>query len=379
MKHTCKKIWALVLALLLVCQIGAPAPRAALEGVYFTAVNNKFLPLDDETMPFWSNSELYVSQAIFTENLLGVACNINRHKQLITVYSLRQTLIFDLAAGTCTDAQNRSYSAAVIVRGNYYFFPLTLIASVFNLTWTFKSTDWVPLIRITSSAAHLPDSSFLDAGRSTMEQYYNNYLKSLADQEEASRPTPSTPVVDEHSQRIYLMMDFADAANLAAALDTFAQYGSQATFLLTAQQIREEGDLVRRLVAQGHAVAVAPRSTTQEELVEELAEANAALWQAACIKTRLVYLTAAQSSLRSAAAQMGYLTCTADVDSSEIPLSTTSRATNLYSRLSGRSGDSVCVYLGAADENLVGLASLLRRLDNGDCPVLAYRETLNGG
>ena len=375
MRTIFRRLAALAAALVLVCQLAAPAP-AALEGVYFTAVNEILLPLNDETMPFWSNSELYVSQAIFTDGVLGVACNINRHKQLITIYSLRQTLIFDLASGTCTDAQNRSYTANVIARGNYYFFPLTLITNIFNLTWTYNSTDWAPLIRITSSSAQLPDYWFIDAGNYTMEIYYNNYVKSLASTE---TPQPVTPpsTVGSYSQRIYLLMDFTSADAMTGVLDLLAQQNSQATFLLTAQQIQEEGDLVRRMVAQGHAIAIAPQSSSQEDLVAELAAANAALWQAACIKTRLVYLTDAQSGLRTAVAQMGYLACTVDMDSSETPLTTSSRAVSLYSKLSAHNSDGLCVYLGAESDNLTGLPTLLRRLQSNDCPVLAYREALH--
>lgn len=377
MRTMVRRCAALVVALMLVCQLAAPAPSAALEGVYFTAVNEILLPLNDETMPFWSGGELYVSQAIFTESILGVACNINRHKQLITIYSLRQTLIFDLAAGTCTDAQNRSYPATVINRGSYYFFPLNLIANVFNLTWTYKSTDWVPLIRITSSSVILPDSRFIDAGSYTMSQYYNEYVKSLVDEED---PPPTTPVspVDKHSQRVYLMMDVTDADAAASVLDLLSQRSKQATFILTSQQIQKEGDLVRRLVAQGHAIAIAPQSTSQEEVVQELADANAALWQAACAKTRLVYLDGdVKSSLYTAVEQLGYTICRVDVDYSDYPLTSSTRANNLYSRITSRSSTSLTVYLGPESENLNGLATLLRRLQDNDCPILAYRETLN--
>lgn len=378
MKHTCKKIWALVLALLLVCQIGAPAPKAALDGVYFTAVNNQLLPLNDETMPFWYNSELYVSQAIFAGGYLDVSCNINRHKQVITMYTLRQTLVFDLNTGECSDLQNNYYNVKVITRGSYYFFPLSLITSVFNLTWSFKVTDWVPLIRIKSSSNILSDALFLDAGAGAMEQYYNNYVKSITPSEDTSSTvTPPAPSTSENGKRVYLLMDLTDLSAAASALDTLSQYSKQATFIMTAQQMQENQDLLRRLVAQGHAIAIAPQSSSRGELVEELAAANGALWQAACAKTRLVYLTDAQSGLQGTVEQLGYTVCTVDVDYSDYPLTGSSRATNLYSRLTARSGSDITVYLGAESENLGGLAALLRRLQTGDCPVLAYRETLS--
>ena len=148
--------------------------------------------------------------------------------------------------------------------------------------------------------------------------------------------------------------------------------------VFTAQDMEGQDDLLRQLVGQGHAVAIALEGETEATAIQELAAANAALWGAACAKTRLVYLTDAQSTLAPLVEELGYTVCRVDIDYSSYPLTGSSRARSLYNTITGRSSRDVCVYLGVEKAAVPGFSALLNRLDGGDCRVLAYRETLGG-
>ena len=123
-------------------------------------------------------------------------------------------------------------------------------------------------------------------------------------------------------------------------------------------------------------MVIAPEGTTESAVVQELAAANAALWQAACDKTRLVYLGEAQSSLSQAVEALGYTVCSVDIDYSPYPLTGSTRASRLYSNITGRASRDVCVYLGDERAAVPGFGNLLSRLEDGSCRVLAYRETV---
>ena len=41
-------------------------PSLAVENVYFTAINDNVMPMNDETMPFWSGGFLYIPISIFS-------------------------------------------------------------------------------------------------------------------------------------------------------------------------------------------------------------------------------------------------------------------------------------------------------------------------
>ena len=74
---------------------------------------------------------------------------------------------------------------------------------------------------------------------------------------------------------------------------------------------------------------------------------------------------------------LGYTVCGVDIDYSPYPLTGSTRASRLYSSIAGRASRDVCVYLGDEKSALPGLGSLLSRLEDGSCRLLAYRETLD--
>ena len=372
-----RRIGALVLALALTVQLSPATAGAPASGVYFTAVNDEMVEMSRETMPFWSGGHLYVSSVIFSgvfRRMLEVACSQPPNKPVV-LYSTRtagDVLFFDLEAGTSYDGQNNQYGLPAIQRGGYVFFPIDLVCSVFGLTYSYTPVDPAPLIRVKSDSAHLSDEVFIDATQADgmRQRLYDNYIRSLPS---SQSPEPSqTPATT--GRRVYLVFSASDAASARSLLDVLSRQGCQAAFLLTAEEMEAEGDLLRALTAAGHSVGV--RLTGTEDAMDQLRRAGDALWRAARLRTRLVWLEAGQQALGALLEAEGFCAVSCRLDQSGRPLSGAARAAGLYTQLAGLSGADLTVYLGEAQENLGGLGSLLGRLREGQYRVIAYRETL---
>ncbi|MEG1593920.1 MAG: hypothetical protein RR350_05870, partial [Oscillibacter sp.] len=130
-----RKWAALLLAVLLLCQLAAPAGAA--ETVYYTAVNENVLELNDATMPFWSGGYLYVPSAVFRKLNLGLAPN-NLKGNLIA-YDMgdrTQYLIFDLNSGTVADGRGNGYYPGAVRRNGAIFLPVSVMAKAFGFTYS---------------------------------------------------------------------------------------------------------------------------------------------------------------------------------------------------------------------------------------------------
>ncbi len=377
-----RRLAALLLTLLLTVQLSSPPARAVLSGVYFTAVNDELLELSQETMPFWSNNTLYVSDAVFSgvySTFLGVACSRSINRQTSVLYGIRTSgsrnaLFFDLDTGLTYDQGDNYYSQSAIERNGHVFFPLDLITGFFDLTYSYTYTSLVPLIRIMSDTVVLSDVMFIDAASDLMRQRYNDYEAAVtASPSVEPETTPSTPIVYT-GQWIYLVFTVTDAESARSLLSTLSQHDRQATFLLSAGQM-EDGDLVRSIVGGGHSVGLLAEGTAADTIIEQLEAANDALWQAARLRTRLVWLQDNQSRAASAVEEAGYCLMSCSLDYSRSPLSSTSAADRLYNTITAQSR-TLTIFLGEDRDNIRGMNRFLSQLEEAQCRLLAFRETL---
>lgn len=285
----------LAAVLLILAALLAPSSgRAVLTDVYLTAVNNQVLELDSETMPFRSGGVWYVSSRVFEGTDLGVSYVRSDVMGLAMLYTTQIDLRFDLEAQQVYDKQGNIYNGSAIEKGGVMFFPIALVCRYFDLRWSISETETVPLIRIRSGGDSLDDRSFLDAAAYQMRERYLEYEKSVTSPaEEPSRPsvTPPPPespppVQAAEGQKVYLLVDVSSAEEARAVLEKLGT--AQVTFLLSAEQMGE-GDLVRSLVAGGHAVALRAGGGTEDEVEEEILLARELLWQSACCWLDLVF------------------------------------------------------------------------------------------
>lgn len=369
-----KRTACLLFALLLLVSL-SPVPADAAPSVCFTAVNDQLLPLNDETMPFWSGGTFYVPSTAIDANDLGIHYNRNYERTTIVLYKIRSAITFNYATGAVETNSGQRYTGSVIVRGDMVFLPLDVICKFFGLEYSYTRINYGYLLRIKSDSVVLSDASFIDAAGSSFSQRYAQYERAHTEPAaEAEEPVGSTPPQEQAQRTVYPVVESTDVSRTEQVLSYLSS--GRVTFLFTPQSLIGADDLLRRLSAGGGTIALRiDGSAGAETALVQIAEANELLWRAACVKTRLVRLDNAGDDTVRAVAAAGYCPIRYALDFSAGGVSA-SRMVARITRSADVSGGSCCVFLGA-DENVAGiLGALMSNLRTGNCTPARLNEVI---
>lgn len=368
-----KRLLSLLLSVLMICTLLPPRASAA-PTLYFTAVNDRMCDLSDETMPFWQNGLLYVAGAtVDGPDDLGIRYSYNQEKSVAILYKGQRVLYCDLTAGTMENNRTgEQYTGSPIVRSGMVFFPITALAKIFDLKYSSTKIAYGYLLRIRDDNAVLSDEYFIDAATDPIQKRYAQYERAHAAAESEQPETP--PPVDTPTRRddltVYLLLPAANGSMLTQLLSTLENYQSHATLLLTPELLESAGDGVRRAAATGNAVALCISAETADEALAQIEQGNDALWHAASLRTRLVYLESADKALRAAVVGAGY--CPLTVNRS-VFTSSGSYWADTALKWAERSG-SVRLYIGAESSVSSALGTALSRLRAESCTIAALNE-----
>ena len=367
-----KRLLSLLLSVLMLCTLLPPRASAA-PTLYFTAVNDRMCDLSDETMPFWQNGLLYVAGAtVDGPDDLGIRYSYNQEKSVAILYKGQRVLYCDLTAGTMENNRTgEQYAGSPIVRSGMVFFPITALAKMFDLKYSSTKISYGYLLRIRDDNAVLSDEYFIDAATDPIQKRYAQYERAhaAAEQQNETPAQVETPVRRD-DLTVYLLLPAANGFMLTQLLSTLENYQSHATLLLTPELLESAGDGVRRAAATGNAVALCISAETADEALAQIERGNDALWRAASLRTRLVYLESADRTLRTAVAEAGY--CPITINTSDFTRSGTHWADTAL-KWAGRS-TSVRLYLGAESGVSSALGTALSRLRAENCTIAALNE-----
>lgn len=367
-----KWLLSLLLSVLMLCTLLPPRASAA-PTLYFTAVNDRMCDLSDETMPFWQNGLLYVAGAtVDGPDDLGIRYSYNQEKSVAILYKGQRVLYCDLTAGTMENNRTgEQYAGSPIVRSGMVFFPITALAKMFDLKYSSTKIAYGYLLRIRDDNAVLSDEYFIDAATDPIQKRYAQYERAhaAAEQENETPAQVETPVRRD-DLTVYLLLPAANGSMLTQFLSTLENHQSHATLLLTPELLESAGDGVRRAAATGNAVALRIDAATAAEALAQIERGNDALWRAASLRTRLVYLESADKTLRATVAGAGY--CPLTVNTSDFTRSGTHWADTAL-KWAGRS-TSVRLYLGAESGVSSALGTALGRLRAENCTIAALNE-----
>ena len=367
-----KRLLSLLLSVLMLCTLLPPRASAA-PTLYFTAVNDRMCDLSDETMPFWQNGLLYVAGAtVDGPDDLGIRYSYNQEKSVAILYKGQRVLYCDLTAGTMENNRTgEKYTGSPIVRSGMVFFPIPALAKMFALKYSSTKIAYGYLLRIRDDNAVLSDEYFIDAATDPIQKRYAQYERAhaAAEQENETPAQVETPVRRD-DLTVYLLLPAANGSMLTQLLSTLENYQSHATLLLTPELPESAGDGVRRAAATGNAVALRIDAATAAEALAQIERGNDALWRAASLRTRLVYLESADKTLRAAVVGAGY--CPITINTSDFTRSGTHWADTAL-KWAGRS-TSVRLYLGAESGVSSALGTALSRLRAENCTIAALNE-----
>ena len=367
-----KRLLSLLLSVLMLCTLLPPRASAA-PTLYFTAVNDRMCDLNDETMPFWQNGLLYVAGAtVDGPDDLGIRYSYNQEKSVAILYKGQRVLYCDLTAGTMENNRTgEQYAGLPIVRSGMVFFPITALAKMFDLKYSSTKIAYGYLLRIRDDNAVLSDEYFIDAATDPIQKRYAQYERAhaAAEQENETPAQVETPVRRD-DLTVYLLLPAPNGFMLTQLLSTLENYQSHATLLLTPELPESAGDGVRRAAATGNAVALRIDAATAAEALAQIERGNDALWRAASLRTRLVYLESADRTLRAAVVGAGY--CPITINTSDFTRSGTHWADTAL-KWAGRS-TSVRLYLGAESGVSSALGTALSRLRAENCTIAALNE-----
>lgn len=332
-----KRILAYILVFVLLFSV-VPAVRAV-NDVYFTAVNDALLDLNDETMPFWSGGLSYVPCSVFSGTNLSVFFAQNMTEKTLTLYTIQKTLTFDMNSGNCYDQEGVSYSYRTITRNGKAYIPISFVCSFFDLTYSYIKTDISPIIRIKNAKAVLVDSVFANAAAQLMQYRLNQYMGSQPSPAVSSPAVSATPSPTggsgKENVRVYLAFDGCPTDSTAAILDKLDEYGYKAAFFFSPDRLDGADDLIRRIIGSGHTIGLSgDTGNSAQALLDVFEEGNRKLKEIACYKTRIVCVPEAASEQYQILTSNGYCCWNWSVNAVYEGAGSSRTAINVISKLS---------------------------------------------
>lgn len=379
------KRFTAILCALSLCLALLPAPALAAEEVCFTALNDlTILELMPETMPIWEGGVLYVPADAFDINTnkgvnLGLYCSQSRNGGTVTLYNLRQMLVFDLNEGNSRNQHTGEiFADRAIIRNGYIFLPLAAVCRFLGLEYTYTHTDYGWLVRIKNDTASLSDWAFIDAAQTLMAQRLRDYRQRLAAQTPSQPPAdptpPSPPAVEPPPVNVRVCLAFrcGEGDSLGAVLDRLESAAYTGLFLFTPEELASQDGLVRRALSAGHCVGLLAEGESVEETRQMLERGNQVLSHVARAAATAVLVPGDQVQELE---EEGWI-CWQDAISA-LPLEGESAADCAARLLHTIGTQERTVYLTLDDSAACAgtLATLLQRLELADYAVLAPLET----
>ena len=377
-----KRIFSVLLSVVLCFTIFQPQPVRAAD-IYFTSINDNLLPLTADSMPLWSNGLLYVPYNVFDRNSTGLNIDVNssysRTENMVRVYNLKRMLTFNITTGECWDEfSGKEYYGRAILRNGKPYVSVRTVCEMFGLTYSYLTIEQGYLVRIKSDSVVLSDARFVDAAQNLINRRLQEYKQSIAPSQppvvpEVEKTQPNQQEQTTHPKvDTYLAFACEDTAGMKKMLNALQGKSDLAVFFMTPELLRQEGDLVRRLLGEGHSVGVWAKGENKEQVFEQVRQGNSALEEHAFTRTTLVL---ASDEVHSALKSSG-LICWNDTLTLK-PSDTV--GPNYYAgmvsqRLNGRTKTTYLTFEGGENTARV-LSAVLRQLEAEEYVIRIPLET----
>ena len=278
-----KKTAALALCALVLAGALSLSASASPGNVNLMAVNERvLLDLTADNMPRTVGGVLYVPYTMLSYQATGIDLGVNAMysttKRTLLVTDGQLGVVFDTRANNAQDLSGAEVSAQAMVRNGTVFVPIDWLCDYFGtISCTRTSTRHGTLIRLTSSSAILSDRSFVSAADNQLADSLSRYLES-GGRGEGENPVPSGGAEASEPPsggELYLALLWGDDGEECVRLAEGR--GLRALFLFTPEQLREQDDLVRRLVGAGHTIGLSLEGEDVEACMDQAADGRGLL------------------------------------------------------------------------------------------------------
>ena len=252
-----KRVLAVVLAAALVLCV-LPGTRAA-ELICFVGVNDSVpYKLPASEAPYYSGGILYIPYTAFNAAPNGVVISNNVDQNTLVLFTRNSRLVYDLEAGTVTDEDDNVSKVTINYRGGVMFLPAVQAASHFGLSVSLLTSETgCPVLRFTNGQQVYDNTTFVEKAESLISYILEHEAKQEAEgsqEQEEGIKNPEEEQEELGPATVYLA--FAGDAVSLATLEYLKAVEVQAAFFLTAEQLTNEKDLVRKIYAAGHTIGV---------------------------------------------------------------------------------------------------------------------------
>lgn len=291
-----RRIGSWILLAALVCVLACIPAFGADSELFFVSVSDTLpLSLPSAQMPYYADGTLYAPYTVFNAAGLGITPSYNTQDRILTLFTRSQRLVFDLDSGTATDETGKTYTDAshsVAIQGSVVFLPASTCARHFGWQATLlKSEDGYTVLRFKSGGEVYDDTLFLVRANNLMKYTLQQYRTPSP---QTTTPTQTTQPEQRPQAKVFAYLAVEGAKTMTDSLSAVLRAGTPAVFYLTADEIRENPDLVIAIAAAGYPIGLtAPKDAADVSLA--LQDANNALRQLLCRKTLLALVTAQQS------------------------------------------------------------------------------------
>lgn len=333
----------------------------AQSGLYFTVVNDTLQDFNDQTMPVKINDVYYLPLSVFNQNSLSTYTKYNNRVATIFSYSDDRSLSFEFGSGNTYDNKGKAYPFTAIYYNSGVYVPAVRTCQFFGFRFSVYTMENSEFLRIKNSNYTLSDDDFARLGALQMQSRLNEYAESHQQPSPSTSPKPSTPTptpteTNEPGNKyasVYLSVR-GIGSSTSSMLNSLDFYGYSACFFVTAEEIKENPDLIRRIAGSGHSVGI----LCSQNLSEDYAKASSLLREAANLKTILVALDCEYNQeLASTAQSLGLIVwCDSSMPVFGFNSNVSSTVVyNIIDRASGRldlafSSSSVSLFRGALSD-----------------------------
>ena len=267
--------------------------HANASSIVLTAVNDSFLPLEDNTMPTKKSGEWYVPYNVF--NNFNIISYMQDNGDSLVMQNDNQTITFSLSQGYTYDKNLNTLSQPAYNINDTIYLPVKLMCAQFGLSFSVITSENL-IVRICDQNAKLSDSNFVANTTQNSEEIVDDYKNDGKIEIPVIKPEPDNtpepippeqPITPATVRPDYIYLSFMGEINEFSGdlLDTLQLYYANATFFIPVDS-KLDDNFIRKAIVLGNNIGFIVND--EQDIVNKLDSANQKLFRLTGTMSRIV-------------------------------------------------------------------------------------------